>query len=113
MITIKFSEQSVPYEKIPYDEDVEKEMKRIETASPSDFTVLVKDLRKVYMLGKNKKKVAVTKTSFGIENGECFGLLGVNGAGKTTTFKMLCGEIPPTSGTVMKKFIIYFKFLII
>lgn len=90
----------MPYEKIPYDEDVEKEMKRIEGSSPSDFTVYVKDLRKVYMLGRHKKKVAVTKTSFGIENGECFGLLGVNGAGKTTTFKMLCGEIPPTSGTV-------------
>lgn len=54
------------------------------------------------MLGKNKKKVAVTKTSFCIENGECFCLLGVNGAGKTTTFKMLCGEIPPTSGTVLR-----------
>ena len=51
------------------------------------------------MLGGGKKKVAVTKTSFGIANGECFGLLGVNGAGKTTTFKMLCGEIPPSSGT--------------
>lgn len=72
----------------------------MEGALPKDYTVYVKDLRKVFMLGKGKKKVAVTKTSFGIKNGECFGLLGVNGAGKTTTFKMLCGEIPPSSGTV-------------
>jgi len=41
-------------------------------------------------------KVAVDRMSFGVKNGECFGLLGVNGAGKTTTFKMLCGEYPPT-----------------
>lgn len=61
------------------------------------------------MLGKGKKKVAVTKTSFGIDNGECFGLLGVNGAGKTTTFKMLCGEIPPSSGTVRHFFMINLK----
>lgn len=90
----------MPYQKIQYDEDVEKEMAKIDNTKPEDYTVYVKDLRKVYMLGKGKKKVAVTKSSFGIENGECFGLLGVNGAGKTTTFKMLCGEIPPTSGTV-------------
>lgn len=80
-------------------------MNRVNNSLPSKFPVYVKDLRKVYMLGDNKKKVAVTKTSFAIENGECFGLLGVNGAGKTTIFKMLCGEIPPTSGTVIKKHI--------
>jgi ATP-binding cassette subfamily A (ABC1) protein 3 len=50
------------------------------------------------MLGGGKHKVAVDKVSFSVGNGEVFGLLGVNGAGKTTTFKILSGEIKPTSG---------------
>ena len=29
---------------------------------------------------------------------QCFGWLGLNGAGKSTTFKMLTGELSPTSG---------------
>lgn len=81
-------------------------MEVIDHTSPKDYTVYVKDLRKVYQLNQNQFKVAVTKTSFGIKNGDCFALLGVNGAGKTTTFKMLCGEIPPTSGTVNLFFIL-------
>ena len=36
-----------------------------------------------------------------IPHGECFGLLGVNGAGKTTVFKMLTGDITPSSGTAL------------
>jgi len=47
-----------------------------------------------------KPYCAVEKTSFGLEYGECFALLGVNGAGKTTTFKSLTGGITPTSGEV-------------
>lgn len=44
--------------------------------------------------------MAVEKTSFGLDYGECFALLGVNGAGKTTTFKSLTGGIIPTSGEI-------------
>lgn len=43
-------------------------------------------------------KVAVENVSFYVNKGDVFGLLGVNGAGKTTTFKILSGEIQPTSG---------------
>ena len=50
------------------------------------------------MLDGANHKVAVDKVSFSVQNGEVFGLLGVNGAGKTTTFKILSGEIKPTSG---------------
>jgi len=43
---------------------------------------------------------AVDRTSFDVQRGEVFGLLGPNGAGKTTTFRMLCGLLPATSGTL-------------
>lgn len=66
--------------------------------SPLDYTVCVKELRKVFIPEKNRVKVAVDNISFGIKKGELFTLLGVNGAGKTTTFKILSGEIKPTSG---------------
>lgn len=44
---------------------------------------------------------AVAKTSFSVHRGEIFGLLGPNGAGKTTTFRMLCGLLPATGGTLL------------
>ena len=47
------------------------------------------------------RKLAVNGISLAIPTGECFGLLGVNGAGKTTVFKMLSGDITPTSGNAV------------
>uniref|UniRef100_T1IIG4 ABC transporter domain-containing protein n=1 Tax=Strigamia maritima TaxID=126957 RepID=T1IIG4_STRMM len=41
---------------------------------------------------------AVDRLSFGVNKGECFGLLGANGAGKTTTFKMLTGDVQCNGG---------------
>jgi len=43
---------------------------------------------------------AVDHVSFEVCRGEIFGLLGPNGAGKTTTFRMLCGLLAATSGTL-------------
>jgi ABC-2 type transport system ATP-binding protein len=43
---------------------------------------------------------AVDHISFDVQQGEIFGLLGPNGAGKTTTFRMLCGLLPATGGTL-------------
>lgn len=43
---------------------------------------------------------AVKDLSFTVKRGEIFGLLGANGAGKSTTFRMLCGLLPATSGTL-------------
>jgi ABC-2 type transport system ATP-binding protein len=46
------------------------------------------------------KFVAVDHVSFSVKRGEIFGLLGPNGAGKTTTFRMLCGLLPASGGTL-------------
>ncbi|HEY1233221.1 MAG TPA: ATP-binding cassette domain-containing protein [Candidatus Binatia bacterium] len=43
---------------------------------------------------------AVDHINFEVQRGEIFGLLGPNGAGKTTTFRMLCGLLPASSGTL-------------
>jgi ABC-2 type transport system ATP-binding protein len=42
---------------------------------------------------------AVENLTFHTEKGEIVGFLGPNGAGKTTTMRILCGYMPPTSGT--------------
>jgi ABC-2 type transport system ATP-binding protein len=65
-----------------------------ETVSPS-AVVEVRDL--VRRFGNF---IAVDHISFEVQRGEIFGLLGPNGAGKTTTFRMLCGLLPATSGTL-------------
>jgi ABC-2 type transport system ATP-binding protein len=61
----------------------------------SDLVVEVSDL--VRRFGKF---VAVDRVSFAVKRGEIFGLLGPNGAGKTTTFRMLCGLLAATGGTL-------------
>jgi ABC-2 type transport system ATP-binding protein len=43
---------------------------------------------------------AVDHVGFDVRRGEIFGLLGPNGAGKTTTFRMLCGLLPATEGSL-------------
>ena len=43
---------------------------------------------------------AVDGIDLDFEPGAVIGFLGHNGAGKTTTMRMLCGVLPPTSGTI-------------
>ena len=43
---------------------------------------------------------AVRNATFDVAAGEVFGLLGPNGAGKSTTFRMLCGLLPASDGTL-------------
>ena len=69
-----------------------------------EFSVRIKNLRKVYTNGFcNSAKddiVAIKNLNFGIKPGECFGLLGLNGAGKTTTFKCITQELTQNNGTI-------------
>ena len=55
----------------------------------------VKDLRRFFGAFQ-----AVKGISFDVGKGEIFGLLGANGAGKSTTFRMLCGLLAASSGTL-------------
>jgi ABC-2 type transport system ATP-binding protein len=66
------------------------------TVDPGNDTVVeVHDLDRSF-----GKFVAVDHVNFRVQRGEIFGLLGPNGAGKTTTFRMLCGLLPPSGGTL-------------
>jgi len=82
------------------DVDVIAEEERVEKLQPEECLVRVNAFRQVYSTLTTKSLVAVEKSSFAIEQGECFALLGVNGAGKTSTFKSLTAAIIPTSGDV-------------
>ncbi len=42
---------------------------------------------------------AVDSVTLSVPRGQIFGFLGPNGAGKSTTIRMLCGILPPTSGS--------------
>jgi len=62
--------------------------------NPNNIAVSVEGLEK-----KFGQFTAVNRINFEVKGGEIFGFLGPNGAGKSTTIRMLCGIIPPTSGT--------------
>jgi ABC-2 type transport system ATP-binding protein len=63
--------------------------------SPNPPVVQVHDLVRRF-----RNFVAVDHVSFEVQRGEIFGLLGPNGAGKTTTFRMLCGLLPASGGSL-------------
>jgi len=68
---------------------------RVPAQTSGDVVVEVRDL--VRRFGTF---TAVDHIGFDVRRGELFGLLGPNGAGKTTTFRMLCGLLPATGGTL-------------
>lgn len=60
----------------------------------SDIAIEARQLSKNF--GRTK---AVKSASFRVKKGEIFGFFGPNGAGKTTTINLLCGLVPPSSGS--------------
>ncbi len=90
----------IPQDDIELDDDVLAEQERVEKATPDEMNIRVNRFRKVYTTLFGKPFLAVERSSFGLDYGECFCLIGVNGAGKTTTFKSLTNDIIPTSGEI-------------
>lgn len=68
---------------------------RPKAAGGGEISVEVNDL-----VRKFGDFTAVDHVTFQVRRGEIYGLLGPNGAGKSTTFRMLCGLVPATSGTL-------------
>lgn len=46
------------------------------------------------------EKVLFSGVSFDVESRDKVGFIGANGVGKTTLFRVLCGELSPTEGTI-------------
>lgn len=64
-----------------------------EVAAIEVAAIEARELRKEF-----GRVVAVDSVSFRVPQGQLVGLVGPNGAGKSTTFRMLTGQLQPTSG---------------
>jgi ABC-2 type transport system ATP-binding protein len=65
------------------------------SAAPAEDVIVVEHLTRRF-----GSFYAVNDVSFAVRKGEVFGLLGANGAGKSTVFRMLCGLLPASAGTL-------------
>ena len=60
--------------------------------------VNIENISKIY-----GEKVIFDKTSFGIQQGDKIGIVGINGTGKTTLLRMVSGEEVPDSGQIVRQ----------
>lgn len=90
-------ETSITFQQTVNDEDVLSENSRVSKlvseGRTTEDAIVVNNLCKAF-----GGFSAVSSLSFGVQHGECFGLLGVNGAGKTTSFRMLTGDETRSNG---------------
>ncbi|PAA64936.1 hypothetical protein BOX15_Mlig007406g1, partial [Macrostomum lignano] len=84
------------------DDDVAAEEARCclsgEGGGNPDTALELRRLAKEFRGRGGRRIAAVRGVSLAVGRRECFGFLGVNGAGKTTTFRMLTGDLAPSSG---------------
>ena len=74
-----------------------------QTAAPPAATAAAPDAAVIEVHGLRRRFgefEAVRGIEFEVARGEVFGLLGANGAGKSTVFRMLCGLLPASAGTL-------------
>jgi ABC-2 type transport system ATP-binding protein len=64
------------------------------------YPVPLEGLRRTFRMRTRAPVVALTDVSFGVREGEIFGLIGRNGAGKTTLAKIIATLVQPTEGSV-------------
>ncbi len=88
---------AVPFVPVKKQEEGTDESK---TDSERKCIIEVKDLYKIYPLGKNKVR-ALNGVSFKIYEGEFIAIVGTSGSGKSTLLNMLAGLEKPTKGSVM------------
>jgi ABC-2 type transport system ATP-binding protein len=62
--------------------------------------VTLDSVTKIFREEGQAEVMAVDNLSLSIRPGEIFSLVGPDGAGKTTTIRMMCGVLPPTSGSI-------------
>lgn len=66
----------------------------------SDVILKAENLRKEFVITKDRKVDAVKGITFDVKRGEIFGFLGPNGAGKSTTISMLTTQLEPSFGNI-------------
>ena len=91
---------SPPPENRQVSPDVQTETELVKNAEPQNFSVLIRDVSKVYSSVLEDDFTAVRHVNIAVPAGECFVLLGSNGAGKTTTFKIINAQISATTGDI-------------
>lgn len=86
--------------------EAEKSMRRLDdlfTLSPerTDGRAGIADSRFPVVCSRMCFSGILNRISFRVTSGECIGITGESGVGKTTLFRLICGLLEPTSGSLL------------